>query len=275
MERKQTDIEQREIFTPSSLALRESDNGKIIEGVAIVVNKETVLHEWNDYREVEIIAASCLDDKFLREQDIKLNLLHDRHDTIARTPISLRIQSREDGLHFEADVPDCDLGKRAQELIANGTYTGCSFEFRAKDYTTTERVGSDGKTEYVIRHTAFKKIEALTIAMDPVYKDTSVSVRELFKQQHPESKTDDMEEPDKPVEPVEDKHDDDRDCAKKAECGDTPKQENESVEEPKTCETDPDDKPDCKANECGKDKAMRETASTRRRGMLHRHMTNF
>lgn len=187
MKPDEKDIEQREIFTPDSLSLREEDKGKVIEGVAIVTERETVLYEGSDYREVEIIAKSCIDPQFVREQDIKLNLLHNRYDTIARTPTSLRVESREDGLHFEADVPDCDLGKRAQELIANGTYTGCSFEFRAKDYETSERKGFDGKTEYVVRHTAFKKIEALTVAMDPAYNATKVSVRELYQQQHPDT----------------------------------------------------------------------------------------
>jgi phage head maturation protease len=124
---------------------------------------------------------SCLNEAFIREQDITLNLLHDRASSIARTPQSLRVESREDGLHFEADVPDCDLGKRAQALIANGTYTGCSFEFWPKDYTTSERRGADGKTEYVIRHTAFKKIDALTIAMKPAYDQTSVGLREAME----------------------------------------------------------------------------------------------
>ena len=87
-------------------------------------------------------------------------------------------------MHFEADVPDCDLGKRAQALIANGTYTGCSFEFWPKEYVTTERRGADGKTEYVIRHTAFKKIDALTIAMKPAYAQTSVGLREAMEDDH-------------------------------------------------------------------------------------------
>ena len=191
------DMEQREIFTPDSLSLREDEGGKVIEGTAIVTERETVLYEGSDYREVEVISRSCIEDSFIRSQDIKLNLLHDRHDTIARTPNSLRVESRADGLHFEAQVPDCDLGKRAQELIANGTYTGCSFEFRPKDYTTSERKGLDGKTEYVVRHTAFKKIEALTIAMDPAYKGTSISVRELYEQQHPAPVVEDEQEEEK------------------------------------------------------------------------------
>ena len=96
----------------------------------------------------------------------------------------IRIDAREDGLHFEADVPECDLGQRARALIGNGTYTGCSFEFYAKDYSVSERTAADGKTEYLIRHTAFEKITALTIAMDPAYEQTSVKAREIYQAEH-------------------------------------------------------------------------------------------
>lgn len=187
METKDIKIQKREVFTPGAVSMREgADASGIIEGVAIVTNQETVLYEGHDFREVEVIDPSCLNEEFLREQDIKLNLLHDRDSTIARTPQSLRIDAREDGLHFEADVPDCDLGKRAKALIENGTYKGCSFEFYAKDYEVSERTGNDGKTEYLIRHKAFEKITALTIAMDPAYEQTSVKAREIFNAEHPE-----------------------------------------------------------------------------------------
>ena len=188
--KKDITLEKREVFTPEGVKMREGE-GNIIEGVAIVTNKETVLYEGKDWREIEVIDPSCINEAFIREQDITLNLLHDRSSSIARTPQSLRVESREDGLHFEADVPDCDLGKRAQALIANGTYTGCSFEFWPKDYTTTERRGADGKTEYVIRHTAFKKIDALTIAMKPAYDQTSVGLREAMED---ESKAEQLRE---------------------------------------------------------------------------------
>ena len=185
METKDIKLQKREVFNPSAISLREEE-GKagIIEGVAIVTNKETVLWEGHDYREVEVIDPSCLNAEFLAQQDIKLNLLHDRDASIARTPNSLRIESREDGLHFEADIPDCDLGKRAKALIDNGTYKGCSFEFYAKDYEVSERTAADGKTEYLIRHKAFEKITALTIAMDPAYEQTSVKAREIFQAEH-------------------------------------------------------------------------------------------
>lgn len=183
--KKELSNQVRELYTESALAIRESEKMPVINGVAIVTNKRTVLWEGDTYREVEIVESSCTDKAFIDAQDIKLNLYHDRQKSIARTPKSLRVEPREDGLHFESDIPDCDLGKQAKALIDNGTIRGCSFEFYPKNYTTTEEVGADGKKEYVIRHTEFKKITALTLALDPAYKQTSVSVRELFEEQHP------------------------------------------------------------------------------------------
>ena len=179
--------EKREVFCAGSLAVREGDDKKIIEGVAIVTNKETVLWEGSDYREIEIIAPSCISREFIEKQDMTLNLLHNRDESFARTPNSLRVEPREDGLHFEADIPDCDLGKRARALTENGTYQGCSFEFYPKDYEVTERDAADGKKEYVIRHTAFERITALTLAMNPAYPTTSVGVRELYEKNHQET----------------------------------------------------------------------------------------
>ena len=179
--------EKREVFCAGSLAVREGDDKKIIEGVAIVTEKETVLWEGSDYREVEIIAQSCINREFIAQQNMTLNLLHNRDESFARTPKSLRVEPREDGLHFEADIPDCDLGKRARALTENGTYQGCSFEFYPKDYEVSERQAADGKKEYVIRHTAFERITALTLAMNPAYPTTSVGVRELYEQNHKET----------------------------------------------------------------------------------------
>ena len=187
-ESKITPTEKREHYSAGKFSVREGeDKGKVIEGVAIVTEQETVLWEGSDYREIEVIAQSCIAPDFIAKQDMAINLLHNRDESFARTPNSLRVESRKDGLHFEADVPDCDLGKRAQALTENGTYQGCSFEFYPKDYEVSERKAADGKTEYVIRHTAFERVTALTLAMNPAYPTTSVGVRELYREQHPDN----------------------------------------------------------------------------------------
>ena len=187
MNKDEIKLHKREGFTAGGVHHREDgEKANIIEGLAIVGNQEPVLFEGSDWREIEGIDPACLNDEFLAAQDIKLNLLHERRDSFARTP-NLHVFTGEDGLHFDTEAPDCDLGQRAKALIGNGTYTGCSFEFYAKDYTVSERTAADGKTEYVIRHTAFEKITALTIAMDPAYEQTSVKAREMYLAEHPES----------------------------------------------------------------------------------------
>ena len=200
-------MDKRIVYTASGLKVREAqgEEGKesrTIEGCAIVFNKETVLYEGSNYRESEVILPSCVTMEFLKEQDIKMNLLHDRHSSIARSRKgegSLNLELREDGLYFSFEAPECDLGDRALALVKNGTYTGCSFEFYSKDYEITEREGND----YLITHKEFKSLTALTIAMDPAYEQTSVNAREEYGKTHPsppcEGGGEDAEEQEKAV----------------------------------------------------------------------------
>jgi hypothetical protein len=174
-------------FVPSGLKVREAtategaEESRVVEGCAIVFNRETCLYDGAWGKESEIILPSCVTPDFLREQDIKLNLLHERGASLARWKKgegSLKIEVREDGVYFECELPKCDLGDRALALIKNGTYTGCSFEFYAKDYKITNRSKQGEPEDLLITHEAFERITALTIAMDPAYEDTSVAVRE-------------------------------------------------------------------------------------------------
>lgn len=183
-----TNLQKRCAFMPSGLAMREDSEQPTVSGVAIVVNTETVLYEGSDWREIEVIDPAAITREFIDTQDIKLNLLHERNSSFARCNKgagSLVLDTREDGLHFECPLPDCDLGKRAKALIDNGTYTGCSFEFYPSDYEVSERTANDGKTEYVIRHKAFARVGAITIGMDPAYEQTSVGLREIYREAHP------------------------------------------------------------------------------------------
>ena len=54
-------------------------------------------------------------------------------------------------------------------------------EFYPKDYDVERTKGADGKDEVVIRHRSFEFLSALTIGMDPAYKQTSVNAREMDK----------------------------------------------------------------------------------------------
>lgn len=179
------DAKKREIRTVDcQLAIREAEEGqesqsRTITGTAIVFNAESeVLDDWGE-RFREVILPEAANQKFLATQDIKMNLLHERELTIARCNKgkgSMRLWVDERGVNFEFEAPKCDLGDRCLELVKRGDYSGCSFEFYPKDYDV-ERNGDEVK----ITHRSFEFISALTIGMDPAYRQTSVNARELSK----------------------------------------------------------------------------------------------
>lgn len=184
------DATKREIRTiDCQLAIREAAEGqegesRTITGRAIVFNAESeVLDDWGE-RFREVILPEAVTMEFLNTQDVKMNMLHERELTIARCNKgvgSLRMAVDEQGVTFEFEAPKCDIGDRCLEMVRRGDYSGCSFEFYPKDYDVERTKGADGKDEVVIRHRSFEFLSALTIGMDPAYKQTSVNAREMDK----------------------------------------------------------------------------------------------
>ena len=168
------------------LAIREAgedaqgQSSRTIVGTAIVFNAESeVLDDWG-YRFREVIKPEAATMEFLNTQDIKMNMLHDRQLTIARSNKgvgSLRLSVDEKGVNFEFEAPKCDIGDRCLEMVRRGDYSGCSFEFWPEDYDVQER---EGGKDVKITHKKFRALTALTIGMDPAYKQTSVNARELY-----------------------------------------------------------------------------------------------
>ena len=185
------DAKKREIRTiDCQLSVREAEGGqagesRTITGRAIVFNAESeVLDDWGErFREV-ILPEACTAE-WLNTQDVKMNMLHERELTIARCNKgvgSMRMAVDDQGVTFEFEAPNCDLGDRCLEMVRRGDYSGCSFEFMPKDYEVERTKGADGKEEVIIRHKSFEFLSALTIGMDPAYRQTTVNARELDKQ---------------------------------------------------------------------------------------------
>lgn len=178
------------LFTPAKMQVREivredgtKEDTRIIEGRAIVFDTPFEYEDyWGDkYRET--ISGEACKKEWLDTQDIKLNLLHNREASIARSNCgkgNLRYSVSDKGVDFEFEAPKCDLGDRALEMVRTGVYTGCSFEFIPKDYECKKKE-EDGKTCYEVTHKAFEKLMAFTIAMDPAYKETTVNCRERYQ----------------------------------------------------------------------------------------------
>ena len=185
------DAKKREIRTiDCQLAVREAEGGqagdsRTITGRAIVFNAESeVLDDWGE-RFREVILPEAVTMEFLNTQDVKMNMLHERELTVARCNKgvgSMRMAVDEQGVTFEFEAPKCDIGDRCLEMVRRGDYSGCSFEFYPKDYEVERTKGADGKDEVIIRHKSFEFLSALTIGMDPAYRQTSVNAREMDKQ---------------------------------------------------------------------------------------------
>ena len=154
---------------------------RTITGTAIVFDAESeVLDDWG-YRFREVIKPEACTMEFLNSQDIKMNMLHDRDLTLARCNKgtgSLRLSVDEKGVNFEFEAPKCDIGDRCLEMVRRGDYSGCSFEFWPEDYDVEER---EGGKDVKITHKKFRALTALTIGMDPAYKQTTVNARELYE----------------------------------------------------------------------------------------------
>lgn len=162
------------------------EDSRVIEGTAIVFNVESnVLDDFGvTFREV--IKPEAAQMAFLNSQDIKLNLLHDRKDTVARSVMgkgNLHYNVDGKGVNFWAELPKCDICDRALEMVRAGVYTGCSFEFWPGkpniDYDIEERGANN---EVRITHKRFAKITAFTLAMDPAYSQTTVNAREMWNE---------------------------------------------------------------------------------------------
>ena len=167
------------------LSVREAapdaqSESRTITGTAIVFNAESeVLDDWG-YLFREVIKPEACTMEFLNSQDIKMNMLHDRELTLARCNKgvgSMRLSVDDKGVNFEFEAPKCDIGDRCLEMVRRGDYSGCSFEFWPEDYDVEEREG--GKDVKIV-HKKFRALTALTIGMDPAYKQTSVNARELY-----------------------------------------------------------------------------------------------
>ena len=175
-------------FVPDCIEVRESQDGtesRTIQGRAIVFNEETTLWDGKYFRDREIIERSCVTPEFLREQDVKLNAMHDRTMTVAprnnKGVGTLQMEVREDGVLLRRDA-EVRPWRPNPALVRNKTFTGCSFEFRAGEWTEDKKTLEDGREDTLYKHTKFKSLNALTIALTPAYKSTSVSEREEYEQ---------------------------------------------------------------------------------------------
>ena len=146
----------------------EGDDDKMhIEGKAVAFNSPETY-----YGETEVISEHALDDADMSDVVLRYNH-NDSQYTLARTRNkSLRLEVRDDGLYFEADLIPTTTNKDAYLMVKEGLLDKCSFAF------TIEEDDYDKKNHL----TTIKKIGRLfdvALVDFPYYNDTSVQARSL------------------------------------------------------------------------------------------------
>ena len=272
-----------------SIARAFTTNGRTVSGYAIRFNEDSAFMGFT-----ERINPSALPASMLENADIFAYFNHDWSKVLARTPNSLKLDLRDDGLYYEFEAPNTQDGNDLLEHIKRGEMYGTSFAFSLPEDGSGEVWTKQEDGTYMREIIMFDALYEISPVYTPAYPTTSVSARclehvrkleeqnmkedekdelEKDKPQNEESKADEskeqekQKEQDKPVESVEsescgDKPDESKSCGDKPDetksCGDKP-------DECKSCDNEPDemDEPDDKYDPDDKDDDYKENISNR------------
>lgn len=258
-----------------SIARAFTTNGRTVSGYAIRFNEDSAFMGFT-----ERISPSALPASMLENADIFAYFNHDWSKVLARTPNSLKLDLRNDGLYYEFEAPNTQDGNDLLEHIKRGEMYGTSFAFSLPEDGSGEVWTKQEDGTYLREIVMFDALYEISPVYTPAYPTTSVSARcleyvrnteeqnmkedekdELEKDnpQNEESKTNESEEQekqkeqDKPVEsaesksyesePDESKPDESKPDESKA-CGVKPDESKSSDNEPD--EQDEPDEPDDK-----------------------------
>lgn len=258
-----------------SIARTFTTNGRTVSGYAIRFNEDSAFMGFT-----ERISPSALPASMLENADIFAYFNHDWSKVLARTPNSLKLDLRNDGLYYEFEAPNTQDGNDLLEHIKRGEMYGTSFAFSLPEDGSGEVWTKQEDGTYLREIIMFDALYEISPVYTPAYPTTSVSARcleyvrnteeqnmkedekdELEKDnpQNEESKTNESEEQekqkeqDKPVEsaesksyesePDESKPDESKPDESKA-CGVKPDESKSSDNEPD--EQDEPDEPDDK-----------------------------
>ena len=252
-----------------SIARAFTTNGRTVSGYAIRFNEDSAFMGFT-----ERINPSALPASMLENADIFAYFNHDWSKVLARTPNSLKLDLRDDGLYYEFEAPNTQDGNDLLEHIKRGEMYGTSFAFSLPEDGSGEVWTKQEDGTYMREIIMFDALYEISPVYTPAYPTTSVSarcleyVRNTEEQNMKEDEKDELEK-DKPQN-EESKADESKEQEKQKE-QDKPVEsvESESCEskpdESKSCVNEPDemDEPDDKYEPDDKDDDYKENISNR------------
>ena len=218
-----------------SIARVFTTNGRTVSGYAIRFNEDSAFMGFT-----ERISPSALPASMLENADIFAYFNHDWSKVLARTPNSLKLDLRNDGLYYEFEAPNTQDGNDLLEHIKRGEMYGTSFAFSLPEDGSGEVWTKQEDGTYLREIIMFETIYEISPVYTPAYPTTSVSarclehVRKLEEQNMKEDEKDELEK-DKPAEPNE------------SQDNEKQKEQDKPVEsvESESCEPKPDESKSC------------------------------
>ena len=267
-----------------SIARAFTTNGRTVSGYAIRFNEDSAFMGFT-----ERISPSALPASMLENADIFAYFNHDWSKVLARTPNSLKLDLRSDGLYYEFEAPNTQDGNDLLEHIKRGEMYGTSFAFSLPEDGSGEVWTKQEDGTYIREIIMFDALYEISPVYTPAYPTTSVSARcleyvrnteqtqnmneddKVKQDELDESKTDESQdsltksneseeqekqkEQDKPVESVESKSDEPKDDESKPD--ESKPDESEPKDEPSE-EPQPDKDEDKKENISNRNKMKKQ-----------------
>ena len=222
-----------------SIARAFTTNGRTVSGYAIRFNEDSAFMGFT-----ERISPSALPASMLENADIFAYFNHDWSKVLARTPNSLKLDLRDDGLYYEFEAPNTQDGNDLLEHIKRGEMYGTSFAFSLPEDGSGEVWTKQEDGTYLREIVMFDALYEISPVYTPAYPTTSVSARcleHVRKLEEQNMNEDDKLKDGKSVdEPKDTSMDEPKDDENKKE-QDKPV---ESVDS-KSCETEPDESKSC------------------------------
>lgn len=155
-----------------SIARAFTTNGRIVSGYAIRFNEDSAFMGFT-----ERISPSALPASMLENADIFAYFNHDWSKVLARTPNSLKLDLRDDGLYYEFEAPNTQDGNDLLEHIKRGEMYGTSFAFSLPEDGSGEVWTKQEDGTYLREIIMFDALYEISPVYTPAYPTTSVSAR--------------------------------------------------------------------------------------------------
>lgn len=146
----------------------DGEKALILSGRPVVYDTPTLIKDIGGSY-IEIVERGALDSADLR--DVRLLVGHDASKIpLARTPKTMSLKLDEDGLTFEATLPDTEAGREAYQAVERGDLRGMSYAFTVPEGGDSFDPKTNTRT---IKRIA--KVYECSLTAFPAYESTYVS----------------------------------------------------------------------------------------------------